>query len=212
MCLEQILLTPPEPQPFLYSNLGYVLTARALERLSDTSWPQLVEREAFHPLGLQHASLGYRPGPQDPQPHRWLQGVAVGFLDLVRRGNPRVLDGADQVRCSISDLARYARAHLQRDPKWLTTEAYRTLHKDRGHGYGLGWGLQRSAWSRGPVLSHHGSNTYYYATCQLAPQRQLAVVCLTDVGWDEQRSNERTRQALVEVQEQVRQLALGDSI
>lgn len=212
LCLEQILLTSPEGQPFLYSNLGYVLAARVMERLSDLPWPQLVEREVFQPLGLQHAGLGYRPGPGDPLPHRWLGGEAVGFSDLARRGNPRVLDGADQVRCSLSDLARYAQAHLQRDPKWLSAEGYRKLHKDRGHSYALGWGVQRSPWSRGPLLSHHGSNTYYYATCMLAPQRQLAVVCLTDVGWDEQRSNERTRLALVEVQEQVRRLALGDSL
>lgn len=212
MSLEQLLQSEPQGEPFLYSNLSFVLAARAMERLCDRPWPSLLQEQVFTPLGLSSASLGYRGSPTDPWPHRWQGEQPLAFDPSGRRGNVRLLDGADQVRCSLADLARYAAAHLHRQSRWLSQEGYDQLHHDYGHHYGLGWGVQSPAWARGRVLTHHGSNTFFYATCLIAPGRDLAVVGLTNIGWDEERSNERTRQAMVEIQEQVRLLALEDSL
>ncbi|MBC7793489.1 MAG: hypothetical protein H7Z43_07260 [Clostridia bacterium] len=48
--------------------------------------------------------------------------------------------------------------------------------------YNLGWIVATSPWTEGPFLTHDGSNTLFYATASVAPERQLAFFAATNTG------------------------------
>ncbi|NJM54839.1 MAG: beta-lactamase family protein, partial [Verrucomicrobiae bacterium] len=55
-----------------YSNLGYIIAAAVIEKLTDRTWEQLITEELFTPLGMTSAGFGGTgtPGRVDqPWPH-----------------------------------------------------------------------------------------------------------------------------------------------
>lgn len=48
--------------------------------------------------------------------------------------------------------------------------------------YALGWGEENPAWAPGPLLMHAGSNQMNRAHLWVDPQRDLALVLLTNVA------------------------------
>jgi CubicO group peptidase (beta-lactamase class C family) len=185
--LRQALAQPPDPtRQFVYSNVGYVVAATMLEQVSNLSWSRLLRDYIFIPLGMKSAQVGFRWSETDPEPwpHRWQQSAAEVYPPVF--GNPRFLDGADQVRCNIEDLARYAQAFLR------SGKFYHQLPK----GYHEGWFVVQSSGLRGPVQFHNGSNTLNYAYVWIAPENNLAAVVTTNIGSDETGSIRRTEQAV----------------
>jgi serine-type D-Ala-D-Ala carboxypeptidase/endopeptidase len=55
--LAKTSLQLPEPQDFLYSNLGYSVLGYALAQAAGTSFPELLDREILRPLALNDTSL-----------------------------------------------------------------------------------------------------------------------------------------------------------
>ena len=48
--------------------------------------------------------------------------------------------------------------------------------------YAQGWGVAERDWARGSTLSHNGSNTFWYHTVWLAPERDVAIVVATNIA------------------------------
>jgi CubicO group peptidase (beta-lactamase class C family) len=187
--VRKALSQPVSHKPgFVYSNVGYVVAATMLEQVTGLSWNRLLRIYIFDPLEMKSAQVGFRwtETDQAPWPHRWSQERPEAYLPQV--GNPRYLDGADQVRCSIRDLARYAQAFL------ITGKFYHKLPK----GYHQGWFVVQSSGLRGPVQFHNGSNTLNYAYVWIAPENNLAAVITTNIGSDETGSIRHTELAVDE--------------
>jgi CubicO group peptidase (beta-lactamase class C family) len=187
--LEAALAQPRGAQAYLYSNVGYVASAMMAETVTGKAWDALMREEVLEPLGMVGCGVGFGMAG-DPFPHRF-QGDRVQVQPM-NYGNPRVLDGADQMRCPLTAFARYVSAHLTGErggSRLLKTETWKRLHSDvAGQSYALGWGVGTRPWARGTVLTHSGSNTLNYAVMWLAPQRGIAMVIATNVGVDETNS------------------------
>ena len=187
--LEVALAQPRGPLIFLYSNVGYVASAMMAEAVTGKAWDVLMREEVLEPLGMVGCGVGFGAAG-DPLPHRF-QGDSVRVLPM-NSGNPRVLDGADQMRCPLTAFARYVSAHLTGErggSRLLKTETWKRLHSDvAGQGYALGWSVFTQPWARGPILNHNGTNTNNYAVMWLAPERGIAVVIAMNVGADENNS------------------------
>ena len=50
--------------------------------------------------------------------------------------------------------------------------------------YAYGWGSANRPWGGGRVLTHSGSNTMWYCTIWLAPERGFGVLAVTNLGGD----------------------------
>jgi CubicO group peptidase (beta-lactamase class C family) len=141
-----------------------------LEAAGDAAWEDLVAREVFGPLGLASAGFGPPEGDQ-PQGHR---GGLFGGLRPVPPGpqadNIPALGPAGRVHLSAGDMLAYLRAHLLRDPGYLTPDSWARLHRAEGPGdYALGWV------DAGGVLRHSGSNTLWFAQMRLYRAEGVAV-------------------------------------
>ena len=54
-----------------------------------------------------------------------------------------------------------------------------------GETYALGWDTAQRGWGGGTVLSHAGSNTMWYCVVWAAPERNFAVLSVTNIGGNE---------------------------
>jgi CubicO group peptidase (beta-lactamase class C family) len=146
--------TPGET--YAYSNNGYIVAGAMLEAATGTSWEELMRREVFEPLGIEHAGFGAPPGDA-PRGH-----VAADEGDRPappNADNPAALGPAGRVHMPLADMARYLSAHARRDPEFLSAESWDTLHTKPFTGfYALGWVVTGEN-----GRFHNGSNTMWYA-------------------------------------------------
>ena len=48
----------------------------------------------------------------------------------------------------------------------------------------MGWGTTQRTWAGGRTLQHAGSNTFWYAVVWIAPERNMALIAVTNAGGD----------------------------
>ena len=176
-------------EKFEYSNLGYVLAGRMIERVLEDSWENLMRERVFKPLGMSHAGFGGTGtiGSIDqPWPHfangkpTPTNGPAVD--------NPAVIGPAGTVHASLEDWGRFVAMHLAGENgkgRLLKTETFRHLHTPTSGGtYAPGWMVTNRPWGGGEVLTHAGSNTMNKSVAWLAPKKDFAVLVCTNQGGD----------------------------
>lgn len=194
--LAKMILTKepayPPGEDYKYSNAGFALGGAMLERAARTSYEDLMKEHLFAALGME--SAGFRaPGRNgkvdQPYGHVLRRGRVVPVDPEPRGDNPNAIAPAGLVHCNILDLAKFARAHLGHGPEgFLTPAELANLHKPRSRKeqpYALGWIVTERQWSKGPALTHVGSNTMWYCVIWIAPNRNLAVVTASNSGSDE---------------------------
>ncbi|MCS6859915.1 MAG: serine hydrolase [Abditibacteriales bacterium] len=174
---------------FGYSNLGYVIAGAMAEKYADASWEDLMNRMIFQPLDMKSTGFGGvgTPGEIDQPWGHTADGqpVSGNGPDV---DNPPVLGPAGRVHCTLSDWAKFIADQLRgaRGAKaLLKPESYRKLHTPPfGGDYALGWLVTERDWGGGKVLTHAGSNTMNFAVVWMAPQRDFAVLVVTNQGGD----------------------------
>jgi CubicO group peptidase (beta-lactamase class C family) len=191
---------PPQNPPgtkFVYSNTGYIIAGAMLEERTGRAWEELITERLFRPLKMESAGFG-PPGSPDkvdqPRGHL-IEGLFFKRLQPVAPGpqadNPPGLGPAGTVHCSLDDLANYIMAHIggelgRETPLKLRPDSWHKLHTALpGQDYALGWNVASRPWAGGKALNHTGSNTMWFSNVWLAPQRDFAVIILTNVGDDD---------------------------
>lgn len=194
-------LAVPPPGPvgsFAYGNANYIVLGAAIEALTGAAWEAVMATELFAPLGLASAGFG---APRGEAPWGHLGGVAVdpaGFAD-----NPRALGPAGTAHMSLADYARFVAAMMGGRPDWISEATRRHLLTPAvgdPPAYAAGWGIDSAAWAivgagmgasmgasvgagasgPGPIITHDGSNSMWYATVLAAPERGLGFIALSN--------------------------------
>lgn len=107
---------------------------------------------------------------------------------------------AGTVHVSLVDWAKYVAEHLRGDRsldgKLLKASTYNRLHRGTPiegtqESYALGWVLLNRSWAKGDrpedvgrCLHHSGSNNSWFSLVWVAPERDTAVLCTTNIGGD----------------------------
>lgn len=185
------LAKEPESEPgstFAYSNLGYIIAAAMVEKITGKTWEKIITDEVFQPLQMNSAGFGGTgtPGKIDqPWPHT-KDGTPV-----VENGpdvdNPPVMGPAGRIHCSIQDWAKFVQDQLRGargEPALLKPESYEKLQTQPfGGDYALGWSVLSRSWGGGKVLNHCGDNTMNFANVWVAPKKNIAIlVCVNQSG------------------------------
>ena len=163
-----------------YSNTGYILLGRVLEKVTLEPLAELFERRIFIPLHLLHA--WYQPGAGG-------KGLARGYesFDMSEpQPAPREAEGwlgaAGALYASATDLAKWDIALM--DGKVLAPESMRlmttprTLADGRSTGYGCGQSISHQGHET--VLSHGGEVNGFLASNTMVPRTRSAVVLLSN--------------------------------
>ena len=147
-----------------------------------------MREELFEPLGMKSAGFG-PPGSADvvdqPRGHGLFgQQLPPGPMT----DNPRGLGPAGTVHCSLEDWSKLVALHLQAargESRLLKRESFEKLHTPLGNDkdqYTLGWIVADRPWAAGQVLTHSGSNTYWYVVTWIAPKKNFAGLAACNTG------------------------------
>jgi len=189
-CAAEILsMSPKDRGEYAYSNAGYVVAGAMMEVVTGKRWEDLMGERLFAPLGMTSTGFGAPTKPGSPWGHE------SGFLGWSPKNptarnadNAPVLGPAGTVHTTLEDYARFVAAHLkgaQGQEGIVSAETFKTLHAPLPDGeYGMGWIITEREWAGGRALTHGGSNTLWFATVWLAPEKDMAFFAVTNAGGD----------------------------
>ena len=185
--VQAVLAKPPAALPgtkMIYSNQGYAIIGAMLERITGQPWERLITEKLFKPLHMDSAGFG-PPGTRGQVDQPWGHGKTLLFKRPSQKDNPPAISPAGRVHCSLDDLARYAVFQMEGERKdgLLKAETMRRLHTPPERGdYACGWLCFKRGWAGGRALWHNGSNTFWYMSIWLAPEKDFAVITATNIA------------------------------
>lgn len=192
--LQKLTVLPPASKPgtrYLYSNAGFALAGAMLEQVAGIPWEELLTRKLFQPLALAGAGFGVPATPRyvdQPWGHTFSGTTPVPVEPGTGADNPPGIGPAATAHSTLLDLAAYAAFHVSGElgrSSLMTPTTFRKLHTDiAGQGYALGWVIGERPWAGGKTLSHTGSNNQWYSNVWLAPNKDFAMVIVTNIGGD----------------------------
>jgi CubicO group peptidase (beta-lactamase class C family) len=189
---ELELIAPPGTRAS-YSQAGYSLLGRIVEKVTGLTYERAVASLVFDPLGLSHSFFA----PEDVMTRRFAVGHNPGengTLSVARlwRGSRCRNPGAGIVS-SVADQLRWARFHLRDgraesgEPVLPTVVLQRMKEptvelrgSTLGDALGIGWFLRDVDGVR--TVGHGGSANGQFAEFLTVPERSFAVVALSNAG------------------------------
>jgi CubicO group peptidase (beta-lactamase class C family) len=175
----------------LYSDVGFILLGKLLERVSGQPLDVLGRRMVFGPLGMERTVFRpprrLRPDIVATEKSRTGRTALVG---VVHDGGSRFMGGvsghAGLFSC-IDDLAKFCRMMLGKGQRLLSrqtvAEATRVWANDGENAYGLGWFKRRSP--EDPASRHfskmaYGHTGYTGTSLWIDPARDFFAILLTN--------------------------------
>lgn len=189
----ELLVAKPAQAPgtYVYSNAGYIVAGAILESIAKEPWEKMMQSRIFGKLGM--TSCGFGPpaskGQIDaPWGHSGKTGKYVPVAPGPASDNPPALGPAGTVHCGLDDWAKFAHAHARGakgEAGLVSAESFQKLQTPPpGGDYAMGFGVTKRDWGGGTVLTHSGSNTLFYATVWIAPEKDLVMLAATNAADD----------------------------
>ncbi|MEM9410786.1 MAG: serine hydrolase domain-containing protein [Planctomycetota bacterium] len=169
-----------------YSNLGYCIAGMIAAQSSDTTWEELITKKLFTPLGMTSASFG--PTDKTGNTEQPWGHLPLGKSPKpMNRDNPEALGPAGTVHLTLEDWAKFAMLHAGVSNQDLikpeTLEFLQQVPNDHQKtSYASGWIVHNRGWSKGKVLYHNGSNTFWFSVIWVAPKTKTAYFASANGG------------------------------
>src|SRR6266702_4937088 len=178
-----------------YSQAGYNLVGRIIEKVTGQTFEQAVASLVFEPLGLSHSFFAR----DDIMIRRFVAGHNPGKDGTLSIARPwrhaRGENPGGGIAISVADLLRWARFHLgdglaASGTRVLPTHVLQQMQEptaplrasNLGDAIGIGWFLRDVGGVR--TVGHAGSANGQFAELLLVPERNFAVVSLSNAGPD----------------------------
>lgn len=173
-------LVAPPGDVYLYSNLGYGVLERVIERVSGRGYAEYMREEIFVPLEMTRTAVSTGAGLSNAATRYDSTGEPIPPYDFDHRG-------ASAVFASAGDLVRFGTLHLndraEGQQPILREETIDLMQQiatpgSMDSGYGMGWGIGSD---RGhPRISHIGGMPGVTALLNLYPESGVVIVVLTN--------------------------------
>jgi CubicO group peptidase (beta-lactamase class C family) len=181
--VKQLLENPPatEVGTYVYSNAGFVVAGYAAEKVMGESIETLLSEE-LRGMGLHEFGFGpTRKG--ESWPH--IDGKPVG----VNGDNAPVMTAAGRANMTLSDWGTWISAvmkGLEGKESTLPKNYFDEIRtKPLGGDYAMGWVLSSRSWADGACYWHNGSNTMNYCVVWMAPNKDRAILVVTNTGGED---------------------------
>ncbi|MDT0451433.1 serine hydrolase domain-containing protein [Streptomyces hesseae] len=189
------LIAPPGARPS-YSQAGYNLAGRIVEKVTGLSFEKAISSLVLEPLGLSNTFYD----PEDVMIRRFAVGHNLGEDGTMRSAQPwkafrpgdRANNPGGGIASSASDLLRWARFHLGTTAadSVLPADALRRMQSETvalrgstlGDAFGIAWFLRDIDGVH--TIGHGGSGNGQFAELLVVPERNFAVVALSNAGPD----------------------------
>jgi CubicO group peptidase (beta-lactamase class C family) len=190
----ELLAIEPEAQrgTHFYSNAGYLIAGAMLEELTAQAWEDLIGTEVFDALGFSSSGFG-EPGSAGMRDEPWGHERQGGSWRAFEPGSdavvPAAVGPAGTVHSTFEDYAKYMIAHLRGargEGGLVSADSFTKLHSPApGTNYALGWNVVQRDWAGGRALVHQGSTGKWFANVWIAPNRNFAMLAVTNAGGED---------------------------
>jgi CubicO group peptidase (beta-lactamase class C family) len=209
----EFLSTQPKTNPgskWDYSNAGYIIVGRIIEKVSGQTWENFMREKIFRPLIMKSCGFGAAGNPRASTPdapwgHQWKDQIPVPIPPGPLADNPPVFGPTGSVHCSMADWGKFLSMHLdglnRKKTMILKNESFQKLHQNypgQTYTYG-GWVREQYAWAGGVVLAHEGSNTMNKSVVILAPMKNSALISVANIRPGSSSKENVTQQAWMEL-------------
>lgn len=178
-----------------YSQAGYNLAGRIIEKVTGLPYEKAISALVLEPAGLTDTFFGH----DDVMVRRFAVGHNRGDDGTLRFARPwtswpagaRGNNPGGGIASSTSDLLRWARYQLRDGDEALHRMRQRTVElrsSTLGDGIGIGWFLGGVGGVR--TIGHGGSGNGQFAELLIVPERDFAVVVLSNAGPDGYNANQ----------------------
>jgi len=180
-----------------YSNTGFLLLGRVVEKVSGMPLGQFLAKRVFEPLGMADTHL--EPPAGTPGLAQGYTSFALGDPEKAEREAPGWIGGAGALYASAGDLARWNVALMQgrvlepASVARMTTP--RTLPDGRSTEYGCGLGTGRREGET--TWGHSGAVNGFLAYSTMLPRTTSSVVVLSN--YDQVDAGATIRKKLVDL-------------
>ncbi|HRA33116.1 MAG TPA: serine hydrolase domain-containing protein [Thermomicrobiales bacterium] len=176
---------------WFYCNSGFHLAGRVIEVVAGKPFDAVMRERVFEPPGLERACFFSHEAIVHPHAIGHNQ-VAPGADEHVPAGQyyPRNRLPAGGIYANIPDLLRFARFHLgdgtSNGQRVMNAEALRAMREPQRQAanwadqWGIGWDLREIDGVQ--VIGHGGSINGFKSLLTVVPERQSALVLLTNSG------------------------------
>lgn len=161
-----------------YSNTGFILLGRIVEKVTAQPLGSFLDRRIFTPVGMRHTL--FEPTASERRLARGYTSFALSPLEPATREASGWTGGAGGIYSTAGDLALWDVALMDgrvlKPASWALMTRPRVLADGTSSGYGCGLGIG----TRGPVtvLSHGGAVSGFIASNMLVPETKSAAVVL----------------------------------
>ncbi|MEU4408836.1 serine hydrolase domain-containing protein [Streptosporangium sp. NPDC023963] len=179
-----------------YSQAGYNLAGRVVEKVTDLPYERAIASLVLEPLGLSNSFFA----PAEVMTRRFAAGHDRGEGGTLSVARPwkhwRADNPGGGLASSVADQLRWARFHLgdgraEGGERILPAELSRRMREPTvalrasslGDALGIGWFLREVDGVR--TAGHGGSANGQFAELLIAPERDFAVVAVSNAGPDE---------------------------
>lgn len=164
-----------------YSNTGYVIAGRIVEKASGKPFFEFLRERVLAPLGLRSA-LDFDSNPQAEGLAEGYTQYALGPSRVVTPSAPGWLFAAGQLAMTAEDLAHWDQSLIRRD--LLTEASYLALETDtrllNGAGTQYGLGTRVALENQRRILAHGGAVNGFTSANLVYPDDGTAIVVLTN--------------------------------
>jgi D-alanyl-D-alanine carboxypeptidase len=159
-----------------YSNTGFVLLGRILEKASGQSLGAFLREKIFGPLGMTHTS--YEPAANDRRVATGYTSFALTTLTPAAREGDGWVGAAGAIYATAADIALWDMALMEgrvlTPASWELMTRPRTLANGKSSNYGCG--LSVATRDGLTVFTHGGAVSGFIARNTFIPQTRSAVV------------------------------------
>lgn len=163
-----------------YSNTGFLILARVVEKVSGRSFADFLQERILAPLGMKETV--YEASATDPRVAKGYASFALGPLEQALPEGANWLGGAGGVWSTAEDLARWdlglADGRVLRPASWKLFTTGVELPDGRFTQYGCGVGV--SVREGRQVVAHSGAVAGFSALNVLIPSTRSALVLLSN--------------------------------
>jgi len=170
---------------FLYSNSGYVLLVKIIEKTSGMKFSKFVEEKIFQPVGMNQTAIYDNPGiilKNSASGHTW--GGEEKFKRTGRRNSTVV--GQSNIYTCVEDFLQWDNNfYKNKFGKWDFSKEMTSLSTlSNGDTCKYAFGLDISEHNGLKTISHQGGTGDFTAQYVQIPSEKFAVVCLFNIPVD----------------------------
>jgi CubicO group peptidase (beta-lactamase class C family) len=164
-----------------YSNVGYMIAANMVERAMGITWEQVMQQKLLTPLSITAFGWGPAPVANNPIGH---QRNGTTWQEWPNSDNPPFLSSAGRSHWSMEAWGKVLQDIMKADqgqsPLVPQNVARVNTTSQSSANYGSGWQMASGSWAQGRAVQHDGSNNLNYARMQVALDRGVAVMAVTN--------------------------------